>query len=429
MSNNAQEREKDDVTLKEVNDNLRKFVLISRRIEQNTAFTAAATAKTEYNTRGILFHWVLPLTIAFSAYISHEVAVRTLPAQHPYAQFSDQVDSSFRMWVKSLVVKQTAFKVWALPRPKGKDISKLHPHLQNAILYATQLAKADGYTFYITSAARTRYKQNQLIKAGKTDTKNSRHLTDLHGVAYAVDITLYASSSPQREKYALINRYMQTSAKNIGTHITWGGTYTAYDGVHYTLNKKRYRRNTYKPYTTNYPRFDQEQLQVMRRELMRTESSGDHVAVNPYGYLGLYQFGLAALCEVGGFIKKPICEKKIPSTQQAPYLTHANNWLIKGGQDTFLSSKPLQERAFQNLLNRNIVFLTDKGVLSPNTGPVQLACVSKAAWLGPKKAIRYFKYGKHEVDSNGTSLAVYCKQAKTAMRKHLRATGTGYEFK
>ena len=90
----------------------------------------------------------------------------------------------------------------------------------------------------------------------------------------------------------------------------------------------------------------------LKAALGQRESSNDYQAVNQLNYLGKYQFGGAALADIG-LVKKGTKNRQLDNN---------NNWTIPGGKEGFLNDTSLQENTMDKMLNLNAKYLgSEKG--------------------------------------------------------------------
>lgn len=118
----------------------------------------------------------------------------------------------------------------SLERLKG-----VHPDLVAVVKRAIQLTEVD---FTITEGLRTRERQAQLVKAGASQTQNSRHIT-----GHAVDLAAYVAGEVRWDwpLYPKIAKAMKTAAAELGVAIVWGGDWKSLrDGPHFELARKDY---------------------------------------------------------------------------------------------------------------------------------------------------------------------------------------------
>lgn len=112
----------------------------------------------------------------------------------------------------------------------------VHPDLV-AVLEATALP--DGITSAIvTEGLRTAARQAELVKAGASQTNNSRHLT-----GHAVDLAVKVGSEVRWDwpLYLRLGAAVKEAAGRLGVALTWGGDWKSLrDGPHFELNRNAY---------------------------------------------------------------------------------------------------------------------------------------------------------------------------------------------
>lgn len=126
-----------------------------------------------------------------------------------------------------------------------RSLSRLegvHPDLVRVVKRAIQITAVD---FTVTEGARTREKQEQLIRAGASLTLHSRHLPEANkcGLACAVDLAAMVGGEIRWDwpLYGVLNEAMQKAGKELGVPIEWGGSWrTLKDGPHFQLPWKDY---------------------------------------------------------------------------------------------------------------------------------------------------------------------------------------------
>ena len=142
-----------------------------------------------------------------------------------------------------------------------------------------------------------------------------------------------------------------------------------------------------------------------------TESSGNYTATNQYGYAGKYQFGSAALQDLG-YIKPGT-----PQTKEA--LNNPNNWIGGPGKPAsladFLSNPGLQDQAMVSYTERNYKTLERTGVITAATPKDQIAGFLSASHLLGAGATTNWYNGKlsgSASDANGTTIESYFQQGR-----------------
>jgi peptidoglycan L-alanyl-D-glutamate endopeptidase CwlK len=119
---------------------------------------------------------------------------------------------------------------------KSKDrLSGVHQDLVKVVNRAIQITTCD---FAILEGVRSLARQEQLVKAGASQTMKSRHLT-----GHAVDLGAYVNGSV-RWDWPLYNQLadaMKKAAAELNVPIEWGGDWaTLKDGPHFQLPWKDY---------------------------------------------------------------------------------------------------------------------------------------------------------------------------------------------
>ena len=120
-----------------------------------------------------------------------------------------------------------------------RSLSKLegvHPDLVNVVKLAITLSKID---FGVTFGKRTKKEQEELVKAGRSQTNKSYHLVQTDGFAHAVDLMAYCSGKACWELtvYDDLCDAMKKASMQLGNiPIKWGaawseGSITSYKGT------------------------------------------------------------------------------------------------------------------------------------------------------------------------------------------------------
>lgn len=112
----------------------------------------------------------------------------------------------------------------------------VHPDLVRVVERAIQITPID---FIITEGLRTATRQAQLVKAGASQTMNSRHLS-----GHAVDVAAMIGSKVRWDwpLYPRIAAAFKAAAKESGVPIVWGGDWKSLrDGPHFELDRRHYK--------------------------------------------------------------------------------------------------------------------------------------------------------------------------------------------
>ncbi len=93
--------------------------------------------------------------------------------------------------------------------------------------------------FMVTEGLRTAAQQAKYVAAGRSQTKNSRHLT---GHAIDLAVMLNGELTWEWKYYARLGDIMKQAAKDVGVKIEWGGDWrTLRDGPHFQLPWASYK--------------------------------------------------------------------------------------------------------------------------------------------------------------------------------------------
>ena len=109
----------------------------------------------------------------------------------------------------------------------------VHTDLVRVVRRALELSTVD---FGVSEGLRTKERQEELVKAGKSKTMNSRHIT-----GHAVDLypVSKAGSEWQREDFAPVVAAMKSAAKELGIPLVHGADW-GWDHPHHELNRAIY---------------------------------------------------------------------------------------------------------------------------------------------------------------------------------------------
>lgn len=135
---------------------------------------------------------------------------------------------------------------------------------------------------------------------------------------------------------------------------------------------------------------------AMQAAMLNRESSGNYRAVNNIGYAGGYQFGAAALEDLGYLVPGA-------SAGGNAAMRNPANWTGRNGVsslDGWLSNRPAQDTAFRELASRNYTTLRRIGRINDDTPQAEVAGLLAASHLlGAGGAAENL----NSVDANGVS--------------------------
>lgn len=119
---------------------------------------------------------------------------------------------------------------------KSRDrLAGVHPDLVKVVDRAIEITEID---FAVLEGVRSKTRQEQLVKAGASQTMRSRHLT-----GHAVDLGAYVAGSVRWDwpLYHKIAVAVKQAASELQIPIEWGGDWTTFkDGPHWQLPWKDY---------------------------------------------------------------------------------------------------------------------------------------------------------------------------------------------
>ena len=111
----------------------------------------------------------------------------------------------------------------------------VHPDLVRVVKLAIQSSEID---FVVLEGLRSKARQAQLLKAGASQTMNSRHIT-----GHAVDLGACVGKEVRWDwpLYHKIAKAMKQAATDLNVPIVWGGSWVKFrDGPHFELNRSKY---------------------------------------------------------------------------------------------------------------------------------------------------------------------------------------------
>lgn len=125
--------------------------------------------------------------------------------------------------------------MFVLSKKSLDRLTGVHPDLVRVVKRAIEITTVD---FAVLEGVRSKARQEQLVKAGASQTMNSRHIT-----GHAVDLGAYVSGSVRWDwpLYSKIADAVKQAAAELGVPIEWGGDWRTFkDGPHFQLPHKEY---------------------------------------------------------------------------------------------------------------------------------------------------------------------------------------------
>lgn len=125
--------------------------------------------------------------------------------------------------------------MFVLSKKSLDRLTGVHPDLVRVVKRAIEITTVD---FAVLEGVRSKARQEQLVRAGASQTMNSRHIT-----GHAVDLGAYVSGSVRWDwpLYHKIADAVKQAAAELGVPIEWGGDWRTFkDGPHFQLPHKEY---------------------------------------------------------------------------------------------------------------------------------------------------------------------------------------------
>ena len=114
-----------------------------------------------------------------------------------------------------------------------QNLSGVHPDLVAVVKLAITITEQD---FTVIEGIRNINRQRELVKAGKSTTMNSRHIT-----GHAVDMVPWPVDWNDLERFEVMAEAMKQAAEELDIPIVWGGDWKSfYDAPHFELDRKTY---------------------------------------------------------------------------------------------------------------------------------------------------------------------------------------------
>lgn len=117
-----------------------------------------------------------------------------------------------------------------------QNLAEVHPDLQRVAARALELSSID---FAVTDGLRTQKEQEENIKNGVSQTRNSRHLD-----GHAIDVVAIVDGRAnwQWNFYEQIATAFKRAASELGVVVEWGGDWKSFkDGCHFQLSRKTHK--------------------------------------------------------------------------------------------------------------------------------------------------------------------------------------------
>lgn len=121
----------------------------------------------------------------------------------------------------------------------SRSLSRLKGLNSDLVLVVKRAIELTEVDFAVLEGLRTRSRQLELVRAGASQTMNSRHLT-----GHAVDLGAYVNGKVRWDwpLYYKIAGAMKRAARELEVPLEWGGDWKSFkDGPHFQLPWKDYK--------------------------------------------------------------------------------------------------------------------------------------------------------------------------------------------
>ena len=119
-----------------------------------------------------------------------------------------------------------------------RNLMGVHADLVKVVRKTYDDWRSTGGDLIVTEGVRSKARQEQLFKAGASQTMNSRHLT-----GHAVDLAVKVGSEVRWDwpLYHRLAALMKSNALFLGVHLIAGADWTSFrDGPHFELDRAYY---------------------------------------------------------------------------------------------------------------------------------------------------------------------------------------------
>jgi hypothetical protein len=155
-----------------------------------------------------------------------------------------------------------------------------------------------------------------------------------------------------------------------------------------------------------------EQMTALLAQIGNSESGGNYTSINPFGYIGKYQFGAEALQRMG-YIKSGLVTsyKQLGAEKHKALLNNPNSWVANkcASQDEFLNNPALQEKIMEQFTAQNYSDMISNGAITKDMTPEDVGgMLMTGHMLGASGANTWRKTGSGQ-DGHGPTGSLYFK--------------------
>ena len=184
-------------------------------------------------------------------------------------------------------------------------------------------------------------------------------------------------------------------------------------GVSNTVNKSYLTRSDAPTVSTGIGPLNANHLKALVQQIGWSESSCRYSVINQLNYCGKYQFGAAAMVDLG-YIKRDAYAKYSGNKS----IDYPASWTGKdgiGSKEQFLANVSIQEKMMMSLLDRNYKSLLKNGGIKDTDDLCTVAGMLTVAHLLGATGSKNWRMTASGADANGTTGAMYFNRGRYAI--------------
>ncbi|WP_052123095.1 hypothetical protein [Gallibacterium anatis] len=184
----------------------------------------------------------------------------------------------------------------------------------------------------------------------------------------------------------------------------------------------------------NVEGLNQQQTDSLMSYLGYKESGNNQFSENDFGYIGTYQFGAAALADLGLVNRDKLdawdkkyggVKKGVNKEAHKAFLADPSNWNNGLSKEKFLADKQLQDVVMKQYTARNAKSFKKLIGREPANVEELLGYLAASHLVGAGNAAKYIAKGTDKKDGNGTAASKYYREAIATYQKNKAVPNSG----